>query len=1433
MKKGRYTVKTILAAIAILLCLMCVACSQEPQNLVAGYGTLEVSTATSSKTIEPSYEDRRCTGCIVYIRSLTTSYSNALAVENGHCIIDNLEAGEYEVYVEGLNSNGTSILKSETQKVAIRNKETTTAMFRLNRYVEGVGTFSFSVSVPVNDDSVDGVVFTLFDATDEALEYPNTHIVDQPSISTDGKYRMYSIELQLDAGSYNFAASMFQYKEGGAREQVGFTHIESLHVFNSATSESSLVWDKEFFPAIEAPVIDLEEGLQKEGSIARIISTDPRAEIYYTIDGKDPTIESNQYLNPIPIDKCMTLKAIAAIEGLRESSIVEKTYIVKVEDPVFSIKDKSMVDFDDLEITTATKNARIVYTLDGSDPSLDNGKEYTKPITIEKSLIVKAIAFKDGLEPSEIVSAEYYDENSASPDRFFSITDQGAISLNKDLDEELPSTIILPSRIGDKDVVAIAANGFRRHKEIVNISIPSSVTRIEARAFEGCTSIESIDLSEYITSIDKSAFSGWTAKQRINDHSGLIRADFLGDCDAKIYATVKTGTQVVSGYTGMSSLYGIYMTNNITEIADNAFSGCINLYDFELPKYVTKIGELAFNDCKKIKTITLPSILKTVEQDAFMGWTNEQSIIDNSSKALQIRFTDSEAKIYTKIPSKIDDTPVREIPANAGAGRSDIYGLEIPDTVESIGDYAFEGTNIEKIVIPATVKSLGLELFKGWNDSQNVEIIYGGYDASVSDDGLHTPFTGTDAIFKVSIPDDVSEIKSDAFNGMSSLVEISIPDSVKTIGRYAFKGTSLRDVSLGDGVTSIGCGSFIDCSRLETIDLGTKIRSIGERAFANCNKLSAISILSSVESIGTSAFENCGKLGDISFRNGLISIGDKAFRNCSSLKEVRLSDSVLTIGDEVFSNCRQLETIDLGLGITIVPSKTFYGSSNIKSITAPNCMGSMIVTVKVPLNQLIVHDIDISVTPTYASIKDFSTSITRNEQTIDRDYRVFTYEIPTMLGLDYTINVVLDDYEREIVGSKTYQTSIYSNKTTLLDCNFLEKDIDTRPLSNTSISPSGYTIVDGQEIILTNENADFIYYTLDGSTPSEFNGQLYETPIVLHSLKKIRAVGIKEGYNYSNIAYTYYKEIMVVEPSFSVASGSYPSTQYVSLATPTEDATIHYTLDGSYPSKNSPLYDGEPITISETKTLKAIACKDGFKDSSLVEATYEISIPSHEIETPVVRSLSIEKGMVDGVVRYTSKLTPSAENAVYEWYVDGSQAGNESYLEFKDYNALESHLLEVKVKVGNISYSCETVVDATLSYRVNLNSQWVKDFAYVNPDKTLYDGVYKSNSNYNVNSSSATMKILVKGSGGFIIYVRSYAEGYNDYLKVYNLDSTSSIKLTTSGRQNSSREISGYTLVSFDIPDDCKEHVITITYSKNSSGNYGEDRGFVLIPRIQ
>lgn len=147
-------------------------------------------------------------------------------------------------------------------------------------------------------------------------------------------------------------------------------------------------------------------------------------------------------------------------------------------------------------------------------------------------------------------------------------------------------------------------------------------------------------------------------------------------------------------------------------------------------------------------------------------------------------------------------------------------------------------------------------------------------------------------------------------------------------------------------------------------------------------------------------------------------------------------------------------------------------------------------------------------------------------------------------------------------------------------------------------------------------------------------------------------------------------------------------------------------------------------------------------------------------------------------------------------------------------------------------------------YQVDLNSQWQTSTSYGNiADTGSYD-FYQSFSNYHVDSGKATMFITINGYTSFTFKVRNFSESSWDYVVVNNLDDTtipswqpnvgsgtaSSGKVYYSNKSKSSSET--WHDVTFSNLDS-GEHIITVTYGKDSSGSYDDDRGYVAIPKNQ
>lgn len=79
-------------------------------------------------------------------------------------------------------------------------------------------------------------------------------------------------------------------------------------------------------------------------------------------------------------------------------------------------------------------------------------------------------------------------------------------------------------------------------------------------------------------------------------------------------------------------------------------------------------------------------------------------------------------------------------------------------------------------------------------------------------------------------------------------------------------------------------------------------------------------------------------------------------------------------------------------------------------------------------------------------------------------------------------------------------------------------------------------------------------------------------------------------------------------PQFSPPTGTYSTTQLVTITNATPGSTINYTVDGSDPTIGSALYN-RPIVIASTETVKAITTASGYSPSPISVATYTIGAP--------------------------------------------------------------------------------------------------------------------------------------------------------------------------------------------------------------------------------
>lgn len=410
-------------------------------------------------------------------------------------------------------------------------------------------------------------------------------------------------------------------------------------------------------------------------------------------------------------------------------------------------------------------------------------------------------------------------------------------------------------------------------KTLRGVKLPEGVSRINKEAFWGCSILEKINFPAKLTSVDDNAFVLCGSLELDNLPNSILHVGQSAFCYVPLKALkLDRKVEIGAGAFSNTPITEIEMATPCDSILGGTFSDCPNLTKITIGEGLKYIGYGAFSN-SPVKEANLPSTLRDISSYAFLGYSSYCPFINDIQPENHIRYIGKVA--YQCVDRDLEEYTIKDgtvTLADELFESSQGNAFHIPASVEQIGNRAFAYTQIKALPEMPGLKRIGDEAFyqcknfKKVTIPETVEYIGGGAFYGCSNIWSLT-YNAINAeckrlmesnmpLEKIVIGDKVRRLPNGIFSGRE-FTEVTLPACLERIDDYAFNGCkNLTTINLSDSLRYIGKGAFALCSSLKNIHWPLRLTAIGEWAFSQ-TALETISLPEGVTSVGSGTFEGC------------------------------------------------------------------------------------------------------------------------------------------------------------------------------------------------------------------------------------------------------------------------------------------------------------------------------------------------------------------------------------------------------------------------------------------------------------------------------------------------------------------------------------------------------------------------------------------------
>lgn len=339
----------------------------------------------------------------------------------------------------------------------------------------------------------------------------------------------------------------------------------------------------------------------------------------------------------------------------------------------------------------------------------------------------------------------------------------------RETDQQIMETLIIPDKVGDIDITCISSESFANMDMLKEVILPESIHMIERGAFQNCHFLQKVHMPSGNVVIQENAFSGTMALE-----TDCYHVSYLGNILIKADTSLQDEYEIQEGTVSISDeafakcekLTKIVIPDSVEIIGMHAFSECRALKEVIMPEHLMLLGCGAFRKCHSLTAVNIPEGIRRLDRGVFQDCT-----------ALQ------EIHLPTSIVSIGFDTFI-----NSGIMRMYETGKANTLYIDSwliCYKESFEG---KLSIRPGTI---GLADSYNWNNREASEI---------------------------EIPDSVRYLGMRCFQQCHNLTHIELPEGIEKIGNSAFRGCDkLKKIVFPRSLQKLDIWNIMDCESIEKV----------------------------------------------------------------------------------------------------------------------------------------------------------------------------------------------------------------------------------------------------------------------------------------------------------------------------------------------------------------------------------------------------------------------------------------------------------------------------------------------------------------------------------------------------------------------------------------------------------------------------------------